>query len=106
MVEARLTIQLSAARPEVHDHPAPAPGASQAQQPDDVVRARRAFEAVEDQDERRVRRTVQPVEVEEVSVSGGDPLAPQRDATAADERAPDGLEVSASTPPGRAKSYS
>jgi hypothetical protein len=61
---------------------------------------------MEDQHDGRRRRAIQPVEVEEISIGGGDPLAVQRDAAAARERAPDGLEVSVPTPPGRAKGYS
>jgi hypothetical protein len=61
---------------------------------------------VEDQDQRRLGRPVEPVEIEKISIGGDDSLAPQPEAAAADERAPDGLEVSAATPPGRVKRYS
>ena len=69
-------------------------------EPDGVVRLRRALEAVENQDQRRAgRRGVGPVEIDEVTVAGGDPLPPRPDAVAAEERTPDGLDVRVPAPP-------
>ena len=48
-------------------------------------------------------RLVEPVEVDEVTVRGGDPLSPQEHAAPAQERAPHGLEVPVAAPPGRAE---
>ena len=75
----------------------------------DVVRARAALQTVQDQQERRSRgrRPRDPVEVDEVTVAGVDPLAPKRQAAAvAEERAPHRLQVTVRAPPGGAVRYS
>src|SRR5439155_508608 len=88
-------------------HRAPARLAREREQAMDVVRAARALEAVQDEQQRRARgRRVQAIEVDEVTVGRGDPLAPGRDDAPAHERAPDGLRVAVSQPPRRAERYS
>jgi hypothetical protein len=61
---------------------------------------------MQDQDERGAGRAIQPVEVEKVPVGSDDPLAPQREAATAHERAPEGLEVPVAAPPGWVETYS
>jgi hypothetical protein len=47
---------------------------------------------VEDEEQRRRgRRGARPVQIDEVTIAGDDPLAPPADALAAEERTPDGL---------------
>ena len=102
VVERAEAIELAAARSEVQGDGAPAPGERLAREADDVVGARRAFEAVEHQHERRVGAgRVSPVEIDEVTVGGGDPLPPPPDPVTAEERAPDSLDVRVPAPPGR-----
>src|SRR5215510_4141971 len=68
------------------------------------MRARRSFEAVEDDDERGAAVAAgQPVEVNEITVWRFHPLATQRGLPATSEqRAPESLEMAAPIPPGRA----
>ena len=82
MIEARQAVRLAAARPEVEDDRATAGRAGVAEHAGDVVRARAALQTVQDQQERRSRgrRPRDPVEVDEVTVAGVDPLAPKRQA--------------------------
>ena len=67
-----------------------------------AVGSRGAFQAVEDQEDRRVRPhlTDRPVEVDEVVVRCGDPLPAPPQPVAPDERAPDRLDVAVPAPPG------
>src|SRR5439155_18851688 len=102
VIELRQPVQLAAARAEVQCERAPATSHGTAHEAHRVVRPRRALEAVEDEKERRPGRpwAVHPVEVDEVTVARGDPTPPRPDAVAAKERAPDGLEMPVSAPPG------
>src|SRR5262249_60549766 len=94
--------ELAAAGPEVQGDGAPAPGERLTREPDDIVGARRAFEAVQQQQERRVGPGgVGPVQVDEVTVRGDDPLPPPPDPVTAEERTPDRLHVRVPGPPGR-----
>src|SRR5215470_11220324 len=103
VVEATRAIHLPAAGAEVDDQATPAHLLEAAEQPHDIVRACRAFEAVEHDDERSAGLTPgQPVEIEEVAVRRLDPLTPERRSPKApQEGSPQGLEMLASVPPRR-----
>src|SRR5713226_8576532 len=101
MVEARRPVHLTAAGAEI-EHSAPEPETRRfLEEARDVMRARRAFEAVQDEDERRAgRRGLEPVDIHEVAVRRVAALAPQsRTVELANQRAPDRLEVTAAVPP-------
>src|SRR5205823_5158389 len=103
VVELRQAVQLAAARAEVQRDGAPAAGERQGHEALRVVRARRALEPVEDEEQRRARAAlaVRPVEIHEIAVARGDPLAPHAEVRAApEERAPRGLDVRVPAPPG------
>src|SRR5262245_2509555 len=100
VIEREPPVQLPAARAEVEGDGPPAAGGGLAHEPDGVVRLRRALQSMEDENERRTgRRPVGPVEIDEVTVAGGDPLPPRLDTVAAEERTPDGLRVRVPAPP-------
>src|SRR5215471_1870332 len=103
VVEATRAIHLPAAGAEVDDQATPAHLLEAAEQPHDIVRACRAFEAVEHDDERCAGLAPgQPVEIEEVAVRRLDPLTPERRSPKApQEGSPQGLEMLASVPPRR-----
>src|SRR5947199_5255530 len=102
MIEGAEAVQLTAAGSEVQSDGPPAAGERLAREPHHVVRARRAFEPVQHQQERRIRPGgVGPVEVDEIAVRRGDALPPPPDPVTAEERAPDRLHVRVPAPPGR-----
>ena len=101
VVEPRGAIRLTAARAKVQDHRPQAERRGLPAEARHVVRARGAFEPVEDDDDRRARRFgLAPVEVEEVAVGSIHALAAKaRPADRPKQWPPQRLEMAAAIPP-------
>src|SRR5262249_33350756 len=101
MVERRRAIHLAAARAKVEHDGTNTEAVGLSHQSRDIVRPRRPFQAVENQDQTRVGiRRVEPVEIEEITVACLEALPPKtRRGEATKEGTPECLEVAAAVPP-------
>jgi len=103
MVGTGQAIRFAAATAKMRNHAAPAGACSSYQQRTCVMRVGAALEAVEHDDDRRIRRWhIEPVEVPEVAVRGCDALASKLDGWATQPIRPDRLRVPAGQPTRRA----
>ncbi len=103
MVRPRPAIGFAPAAAKMRDHAAPAARDDLRHQRPRVMRVGTALESVQQDDERRCRRgvvAVDPVEVPEIAVGRGDPLAAKAQFPAWQQIRPDRLTVSSWQPEG------